>query len=163
MKFANGQANALFNSLRLIMRALCTFACILFFSAHSHSQEQGRVYLDHMSLVAPANWELDIASNSISLTAPMREPTLYTRCSITINAAGAFAGETLELLTLVDQNIPANLVKQPASPVETLSNGWNATSRIYRNRYGNAEQRSLFAGYFGPLATAAADLLNSAA
>lgn len=113
----------------------CFSTVLLLSPTQVNSQERGRVSLDYMSLVVPANWEVDVYSGSISFTSPDRIDTSYVRCVITINAAGPVSEGPTELLAAADRGTPGNLQREQAKPISNLSNGWNITNRIYRNRY----------------------------
>lgn len=126
------------------MKLFYIFLFFVLFSTVSHSQDKGRTYLDYMSVVAPADWEMAIFSDSISFTAPDRLDTSHVRCSIIINAAGVSTGGPLELLSSADQRTPGNLQRERALPARELKNGWQTTERAYRNRYiPNIFQRAI--------------------
>jgi hypothetical protein len=124
----------LFQSPEHCMKIILGFT-LLIMSMACLAQERGRVYFDHMSIAPPADWQLSILGNKIMLVAPFRIDTLYDRCSISINVAGATAGGPIGIIGQIDSNMPGNLDKENIPPVQTLQNGWQATERIYRNRY----------------------------
>ena len=119
--------------MRLPFVPICMAALLA--TTPGHAQDRGRIYLDHMSVVAPADWTVETRDSQVVLTAPFRVDTLYDRCYIIIGAASQFNGGPIDLLATFDAIVPGNLERLVIPPIQSLSGGWLTTERVYRNRY----------------------------